>query len=66
MLDRTHGYSNAVDDYEGRHGALLARLTHSAGLCQLGEDTRRAQIINPSLEEAGLQGKPVHLLCLQL
>ncbi len=59
-------YSNAVDDNEGRHGALLAGLTHSAGLCQLGKDTGCAQIINTSLEETSFQGKPVHLLSLEL
>lgn len=58
--------SNTVDDDESRHGALLAGLTHSAGLCQLGEDTGCAQIINSSLEETGFQGKPIDLLCLEL
>lgn len=47
--------SHAVNDDESWHGALLAGLTHGAGLGKLGENSCRAQVVNTGLEEAGLQ-----------
>lgn len=58
--------SHTVNDDESWHCTLLAGLTHRAWLGELGKDPRRAQVINPSLEEAGLQRELVDFLWPQL